>query len=117
MKTVEYGYFDDLLIGNFMKTELIDMELYPRFTPIVAKLGGNAKVFTRRQLWRFDAHYFRRAPNIYLAHHLHMFWLYTFKPVLRAGLSKLGVLETAKGLMRRALGLPSLLGAQAEKRS
>src|SRR6185312_4902478 len=47
LETVTWGYFDDLLIGNFMKTRLINTTLYPRFTPLVAKIGGNAKVFNR----------------------------------------------------------------------
>ena len=42
MQTIRYGYFDDLLIGNFMKTELINFQLYPQFSPCIAKYGGNA---------------------------------------------------------------------------
>lgn len=113
MKAVEYGYFDDLLIGNFMKTELINTRLYPHFTPIVAKLGGNAKVFTPRELWRFRAHYFRLSPRAYIAHHLQMQWVYQWKPRLRGALKEAGLLDTAKRAMRRALGLP-LLPAKAD---
>ena len=40
------GYFDDLLIGNFMRTELYNAALYPHLAPIVSKIGGNARVFT-----------------------------------------------------------------------
>ena len=36
-----------MLIGNFMRTELHNVALYPHFTPLVAKLRGNAKVFTQ----------------------------------------------------------------------
>jgi hypothetical protein len=50
LSTIEYGYFDDLLIGNFMKVQLIKTKLYPHFTPLVAKIGGNAKVYTVRPL-------------------------------------------------------------------
>ncbi|MBI3802458.1 MAG: MBL fold metallo-hydrolase [Nitrospirae bacterium] len=110
MKTVEYGYFDDLLIANFMKTELIGVDLYPHFTPIVAKLGGNAKVFTSRQLWRFQAHYFRLSPRAYVAHQLNLRWFYEWKPMLRSALQEVGLLDAAKRTMRRALGLPSLPG-------
>lgn len=108
MKAVEYGYFDDILIANFMKTELINADLYPHFTPIVAKLGGNAKVFTSRDLWRFRAHYFRLSPRAYAAHHLQMQWFYTWKPLIRGALKEAGLLDTAKSTLRRVLGLPSL---------
>lgn len=108
MQTVEYGYFDDLLIGNFMKTELINTALYPHFSPIVAKLGGNAKVLTPRDLWKFRAHYFRLSPRAYAAHHLNLAWFYRWKPMLRGVLREVGLLDTAKQTMRRALGLPSL---------
>ena len=49
--------------GNFMKVRLINTRLYPRFTPLVSKIGGNAKVFNRRQYYRFllRMHY-RRNP-------------------------------------------------------
>jgi hypothetical protein len=63
MKTAECGYFDDLLIGNFMKTELHNTALYPNFSPRVAKLGGNAKVYTAKDRRRFLWHYARR--NLY----------------------------------------------------
>lgn len=70
MATVECGYFDDLLIGNFMQTELHNAKLYPHFTPVVAKLGGNAKVFTRAELRAFKRRYFRRNPVGYVRWHL-----------------------------------------------
>ncbi|HJU19494.1 MAG TPA: hypothetical protein VJ770_23815 [Stellaceae bacterium] len=70
MAAVECGYFDDLLIGNFMKTELHNAKLYPHFTPVVAKLGGNAKVFTRAELRAFKWRYFRRNPGGYILWHL-----------------------------------------------
>lgn len=62
LETAKWGYFDDLLIGNFMKTELISMKLYPDFSPRIAKYGGNAKVYTRSQLRKLYFHYFRRNP-------------------------------------------------------
>lgn len=67
-ETLKWGYFDDLLIGNFMKTELVNMELYPEFTPRIAKLGGNAKVLTNADLARFRRRYLRRNPVAYLSH-------------------------------------------------
>jgi hypothetical protein len=67
MATMEHGYFDDLLIGNFMKTELHNAKLYPHFTPVVAKLGGNAKVFTWAEWRAFKRRYFRRNPGGYMS--------------------------------------------------
>ena len=58
---MEYGYFDDLLIGNFMKVRLVNTKLYPQFTPLVAKIGGNAKVYTRDSTIAFVS-LFRRNP-------------------------------------------------------
>jgi len=62
MDTIEYGYFDDLLIANFMQTELINMRLYPDFSPRIAKYAGNAKIYSKRQLRGFFWHYIRRNP-------------------------------------------------------
>jgi Beta-lactamase superfamily domain len=67
LKTVEYGYFDDLLIGNFMKTELHNIKLYPNFTPRVAKEGGNAKVYTYADRRRFLMRYAKRNPYAFAA--------------------------------------------------
>jgi hypothetical protein len=108
MKTAAYGYFDDLLIGNFMKTELVNVSLYPSFPPIVAKLGGNAKVFTPKELRKFHAHYFRLSPRAYAARHLNQLWYYRLKPKLHGVLREVGLLDTVKKPMRRLLGLPSL---------
>lgn len=61
-EAVAQGYFDDLLIGNFMQTELHNATLYPYFTPLVCKLGGNAKVYTNAEWRAYRRHYFRRNP-------------------------------------------------------
>ncbi len=68
MATVQEGYFDDLLIGNFMKAQLFNMALYPHFTPIVGKLGGGAKVFTSADWRRFRRHFFRLSPAAYVTY-------------------------------------------------
>jgi hypothetical protein len=64
LECIKWGYFDDLLIGNFMKTQLINTTLYPNFTPQIAKLGGNAKVYTKEARRTFWAHYWRRSPGV-----------------------------------------------------
>ena len=90
METVKYGYFDDLLIGNFMKTQLINMKLYPKFSPYLAKFGGSAKVYTRLQLMKFYFHYFRLSPVAYLRWKLQSLWLYTWRNRLRNALVSVG---------------------------
>jgi len=62
MAAVRAGYFDDLLLGNFMRTELVNVGLYPTFTPRISKYGGNAKIRTFAELRRFGRFYWRRNP-------------------------------------------------------
>jgi hypothetical protein len=59
LKAVRYEIFDDLLIGNFVKTTLHGglRSLYPDFTPYVAKYGDNGRAFTRAQLHDYFAAY------------------------------------------------------------
>ena len=83
LATVEYGYLDDLLIGNFMKVRLVNSRFYPRFTPLVAKVGGNAKVYTRGQYYRFLWHYFRRNPVGMIVWRAQIEWEQTVLPRLR----------------------------------
>ena len=69
-RALRTGYFDDLLIGNFMRTELHNTQLYPHFSPIVAKLRGTARVRTFAEWRRFKRRYFRRNPFGYVEWHL-----------------------------------------------
>jgi hypothetical protein len=51
MTAVRYRVFDDLLIGNFMKTTLHGAaSLYPDFSPFVAKYADNGEARTREEL-------------------------------------------------------------------
>ncbi len=70
MSAVKLGYFDAILIGNFMTAELRGVTLYPHFTPIVAKLAGASGVKTFEAWRRFRRRYFRRNPIGYLEWHL-----------------------------------------------
>jgi hypothetical protein len=106
LTTVEYGYFDDLLIGNFMKTRLVNTRLYPRFTPLVAKVGGNAKVYTRGEYYRFLWRYFRRNPIGLLTFWAQIEWDQIILPGFRAISERLGVKAPLKYLYRRWLGDP-----------
>jgi hypothetical protein len=106
METVTWGYFDDLLIANFMKTRLINTQLYPRFSPLVAKIGGNAKVFTRAEYYRFLARYAGRNPigtaSTLLSIEVDQVWL----PWLRRVADCMGVKRPLKHLYRKMLGDP-----------
>ena len=51
MVAVENEIFDDLLIGNFAKTTLVNIkDLYPNFTPYVAKYGDNGLARSKDEL-------------------------------------------------------------------
>lgn len=103
METVEYGYFDDLLIGNFMKTQLINVRLYPDFSKQVGKLGGNAKVFTKPQLRAFESHYFRRSPRAFVGARIESAWFRSVLPFTRAAAETFRVKPLLKVVYRRYL--------------
>jgi hypothetical protein len=111
MNCVTYGYFDDILIGNFMKTCLHGKaSLYPNITPILAKLGGNAKVFTRRQHFNFLMRYLRRNPNGFFRWRLAQFRRYRLMPFLRDFAAAVHLFGPLKYVYRRLL-----LGAPLQK--
>ena len=63
MTALEYEIFDDLLIGNFMKTTLHgDVGLYPDFSPYVAKYADNGGAKSKAELRSYFLHYFLRDP-------------------------------------------------------
>jgi hypothetical protein len=64
---VKYRVFDDLLIGNFMKTTLHGQaSLYPDFAPYVAKYADNGKAESKEELRDYFHHYRRRDPIGYI---------------------------------------------------
>lgn len=64
---IENEIFDDLLIGNFMKTTVHGGDgLYPDFTPYVAKCADNGGAKSRQELRHYFREYMRRAPFEYL---------------------------------------------------
>ena len=72
MTAVRYEVFDDLLIGNFMKTTLHGIDsLYPDFSPIVAKYADNGRANSKAELARYFLTYILRAPGDMLRFH---FW-------------------------------------------
>jgi hypothetical protein len=72
LTAVEYQVFDDLLIGNFMKTTLHGRwpatQIYPHFEPFVTKYGDNGGARTREELAEYFRWYRQRAPLEYLLH-------------------------------------------------
>jgi hypothetical protein len=112
LTTVEYGYLDDLLIGNFMKVRLVNSKLYPRFTPLVAKIGGNAKVYTFGQYCRFLWRYFRRNPVGMIVWRSQIECDQIVFPWFRTLSERLGVKRPLKYLYRRWLGDPVGSGKQ-----
>ena len=101
LETVEYGYFDDLLIGNFMKTRLVNTKLYPDFSKQVAKIGGNAKVFTKAQHRAFVRRYFRRSPRAFAGTRVEELWRYRLLPAARDAAASIGVKPALKLIYRR----------------
>lgn len=72
MTAIENEIFDDLLIGNFMKTTLhgsfTHRALYPHFSPYVAKYADNGLAKSPQELDMYFKTYARRAPLDYLKH-------------------------------------------------
>jgi hypothetical protein len=63
MTSVMHEVFDDMLIGNFMKTTFHGVDsLYPNFSPVVAKYADNGRVQTRQELSAYFRHYHQRDP-------------------------------------------------------
>jgi hypothetical protein len=65
MTAIKYEIFDDLLIGNFMKTTLHGNwspgRLYPDFTPYVAKYADNGRAKSDQELAEYFNAYRKRA--------------------------------------------------------
>jgi hypothetical protein len=60
MTAIDHAVFDDMLIGNFMKTTLHGLNsLYPDFTPYVAKYADNGQAESEAELRRYFAAYRR----------------------------------------------------------
>ena len=106
LETLQWGYIDDLLIGNFMKVNLTNTALYPRFTPIVAKVGGNAKVFNRAQYRCFLWRYWRRNPAGTFAYLWAVEWNHVYLPWLRDTAEKINIKPLLKRIYRGLIGDP-----------
>jgi L-ascorbate metabolism protein UlaG (beta-lactamase superfamily) len=79
LQAIEYECFDDLLIGNFMRTCLMgkwpNSGLYPDFSPYVAKYADNGRAKTDKQLKEYFDEYRKRAPLVHYLHHRLSCWV------------------------------------------
>lgn len=68
MTAVKYAVFDDLFIGNFMRTTLHGKEagLIPAVNPYLGKWADNGLAETRSDVRAYHREYFKRAPLPYL---------------------------------------------------
>ena len=69
MESINHQIFDDLLIGNFMKTTLHgdwpDSKLYPDFTPFVSKYSDNGDANSQKEIEQYFNAYNKRWPLEY----------------------------------------------------
>jgi len=105
MQTIDNECFDDLLIGNFMRTCLIGKwpkyGLYPDFAPYVAKYADNGRARTTEELRLYFREYRKRAPVEYVGHRLEE-WAFNY--VRRHVSPNSQLLNTARGALKSALG-------------
>jgi L-ascorbate metabolism protein UlaG (beta-lactamase superfamily) len=103
MIAVQEEIFDDMLIGNFMKTTLHGS--FPNrladFTPVVAKYADNGRAKTKAELEAYFAEYRRRAPLDYLQHRLARRSISTCRDVLG---TDSGVYRLVRGVYRKLRG-------------
>jgi hypothetical protein len=89
-----------------MKVSLSNMRLYPFFTPLVAKIGGNAKVYTRTQYLKFLTRYFRRNPLGSAAYMAQTYVYFQVLPTLGRMSRSLKLRPQFKHLYHRMVGDP-----------
>jgi len=89
MTAVEYQIFDDMLIGNFMKTTLhgkfTHSGLHPDFTPYVGKFGDNGLARTEEELEKYFKEYRKRSPVEYILHRIEERSLETVRSLVPRG--------------------------------
>ncbi len=65
--SIENNIFDDLLIGNFMKMKMINVNsLYPDFTPYVTKYGDNGLSSSKEELKNYFNYYKINSANFWI---------------------------------------------------
>jgi hypothetical protein len=111
MAAIRHEVFDDLLIGNFMRTTvhgdwggaMAPQVLYPHFTPWLVRYADNARLRTRGELRSYFDIYRRRAPLDYLVHRLEQGGVQRLRTLIRPG----------SALFRAATRVYSLLKSQS----
>jgi L-ascorbate metabolism protein UlaG (beta-lactamase superfamily) len=83
MSAVRYKVFDDLLIGNFVKTTLLGQwpasRLHPFFTPVVAKYADNGHAYSLGDLDAYFHAYRSRDALGFIIHRLQQNSVQTFR--------------------------------------
>ena len=108
MQAIKYEIFDDLLIGNFMKTRLIGKwpksMLYPEFTPFVGKYADNGRAKTTVEVKQYFQAYQQRAPLDYLRHRMQYHTAQAIKTRIDADSQAFRLAQKAWWFVRRHLG-------------
>jgi hypothetical protein len=66
IRAITHNIFDDLLIGNFMKVQLIGVRsLYPDFSPYVGKYGDNGGARNKQELENYFNYYRFQTPGFW----------------------------------------------------
>jgi L-ascorbate metabolism protein UlaG (beta-lactamase superfamily) len=83
MSAIRYRVFDDLLIGNFVKTTLLGQwpgsRLHPYFTPVVAKYADNGQAYSMGELHAYFHAYRSRDALGFILHRLQHNSVQTFR--------------------------------------
>ena len=67
INSIKHNIFDDILIGNFMKTQLINVDsLIPDFSPYVTKYGDNGNARTNKELKDYFNYYRLNSANYWV---------------------------------------------------
>jgi len=65
--SIKHNIFDDILIGNFMKTQLINVKsLVPDFSPYVTKYGDNGNARSEKELKDYFDYYRLNSANYWM---------------------------------------------------
>lgn len=98
---VQYEVFDDLLIGNFMKTTLLNVRsLYPDFSPYVTKYADNGQAKNRGELNDYFRQYRKRSPVNFLCDQLVQKSETTFRRFVAPGTKLYEAAKPLRGLLR-----------------
>ena len=108
MRAIRYEIFDDLLIGNFMKTRFVGSwpkeKLYPDFTPYVSKYSDHGLARSPEELRAYFREYRRRAPIDYLRHRVQLWTAQGVKSRIDADSEAYRIAQKAWWFMRRHIG-------------